>query len=509
LTLGINNTTVSTTITVACAGDVPAMTSLTAIDNCCGANTVEGVDAITQGNCDNSFSIVRTWTFFDVCGNSSSVEQTINVFDDIAPVTPEAPEDITVACAGDVPAMTSLTAIDNCCGAITVEGVDAETQGNCDNSFSIVRTWTFFDVCGNSSSVAQTINVIDYIAPTFNQVIPENITASCDNIPKAIALTATDNCGNATVTINETIIQGSCTSNYQIIRTWTATDSCNNITSVTQNIAVSDTTGPSLVTVLPVRVDVTCDAIPVVPTLEFTDNCSAIETPVFTQTTSSIVDNVYTITRTWVVSDVCENLSQTYTQNIFVTEIADVIILADVSTSNNINENISLDALLPLGVNDGTWINVNNIGGYNAENHTFNPLEIATGNYLFSYTINIGNCLVRYDVQIIIGQVSPCENIIIHNTFTPNSDEFNQFFNIEHIEDTSCYPTNKVEIYNRWGVLVYETKNYDNSTHRFEGLSEGRTTVSQSEKLPTGTYFFVIDWTTTTGEKIIKDGYLY
>jgi gliding motility-associated-like protein len=258
---------------------------------------------------------------------------------------------INVACAGDVPAMTSITAIDNCSGAITVEGLDAITQGNCDNSFSIVRTWTFFDVC--------------------------------------------------------------------------------------------------------------------------------------------------------------ENLSQPHTENIFVTEIADVIILADVSTSNNINENISLDALLPLDVNDGTWINVNNIGGYNAENHTFNPLEIATGNYLFSYTINNGNCLVRYDVQIIIGQVSPCENIIIHNTFTPNSDEFNQFFNIEHIEDTSCYPTNKVEIYNRWGVLVYETKNYDNSTHRFEGLSEGRTTVSQSEKLPTGTYFFVIDWTTTTGEKIIKDGYLY
>ncbi len=114
-------------ITVACADDVPAMISLTAIDNCCGSITVEGVDATTQGNCDNSFSIVRTWTFFDVCGNSSSAAQTINVFDDIAPVAPEAPASITVACADDVPAMTSLTAIDNCNGSITVEGVDANT----------------------------------------------------------------------------------------------------------------------------------------------------------------------------------------------------------------------------------------------------------------------------------------------------------------------------------------------------------------------------------------------
>ena len=105
--------------------------------------------------------------------------------------------------------------------------------------------------------------------------------------------------------------------------------------------------------------------------------------------------------------------------------------------------------------------------------------------------------------------IEPCELIVVHNAFTPNGDSFNQFFNIEHIEDTACYPTNKVEIYNRWGVLVYETKNYDNNTRRFEGISEGRSTVSKSEELPTGTYFYIIEWTTPTGETFNKDGYLY
>jgi gliding motility-associated-like protein len=438
------------------------------------------------------------------------VAQTISVVDDLAPVAPQAPANVTVACAGDVPAMTSLTALDNCNGEITVEGVDATTQGNCPNSFNVVRTWTFTDACGNSSSVAQTISVVDDLAPTFNQVPPANTTASCDNIPTPAVLTATDNCGIATVTMNETIIQGNCPSNYQIVRTWTAADACGNNTSVTQTIGVSDTTGPVLVTPLASKVDATCDAIPPIPVLEFTDNCTGtVTTPEPTITTSDVVNGVYTITRTWVATDACGNLSQTYTQYVFVTQIADVIALPDVSTSNNLNENISLDALLPVGVTGGTWTNVNNVGGYNAENHTFNPFEIAPGDYLFSYTINDGNCPVRYDVLIIVGQVGPCENIIIHNAFTPNGDAFNQFFNIEHIEDTSCYPTNKVEIYNRWGVLVYETKNYDNNVRRFEGISEGRATVSKSSELPTGTYFYIIEWTTTDGARVTKDGYLY
>jgi hypothetical protein len=35
---------------------------------------------------------------------------------------------------------------------------------------------------------------------------------------------------------------------------------------------------------------------------------------------------------------------------------------------------------------------------------------------------------------------------------------------IDSLEDTICYPENTVEIYNRWGVLVFETTGYNNGT---------------------------------------------
>jgi hypothetical protein len=71
-------------------------------------------------------------------------------------------------------------------------------------------------------------------------------------------------------------------------------------------------------------------------------------------------------------------------------------------------------------------------------------------------------------------------------------------FTIDNIDDTICYPENTVEIYNRWGVLVFETTGYNNVTNAFNG-SRGRTTVSQSSGLPTGTYFYILNYTSVDG----------
>jgi gliding motility-associated-like protein/uncharacterized repeat protein (TIGR01451 family) len=109
--------------------------------------------------------------------------------------------------------------------------------------------------------------------------------------------------------------------------------------------------------------------------------------------------------------------------------------------------------------------------------------------------------------------VLPCGNIVVHNAFSPNGDGINEVFTIDSITDTTCYPTNTVEIYNRWGVLVYEVKDYDNENRAFKGFSEGRATINQSVGLPVGTYFYILNYTSVdgNGQQVTnkKDGYLY
>ncbi|CAH8295812.1 hypothetical protein MFUCSW5_450259 [Mariniflexile fucanivorans] len=77
--------------------------------------------------------------------------------------------------------------------------------------------------------------------------------------------------------------------------------------------------------------------------------------------------------------------------------------------------------------------------------------------------------------------------LITFNEFSPNDDGVNETFVIGCIEN---YPNNKLEVYNRWGNIVYTKRKYNNE---FNGISNGRATMNTSEKLPEGTYYYVLD----------------
>ncbi len=237
-----------------CAANVPAPGSLTATDNCSGNITVTGADTNNGGTgCPGSpLVITRTWTFSDACGNSSSVSQTITVIDNTAPVAPAAPAAASYQCATNVPAPGSLTATDNCSGNITVTGVDTNNGGTgCPGSpLVITRTWTFSDACGNSSSVSQTITVIDTQGP--NAFDPADVTnVSCVGaIPCPLAsdpviagvISAIQNgssdCHSFTVALKSATALRTCSldvnGNYTFGRTFTfrATDACGNYSDV-------------------------------------------------------------------------------------------------------------------------------------------------------------------------------------------------------------------------------------------------------------------------------------
>ncbi len=100
-------------------------------------------------------------------------------------------------------------------------------------------------------------------------------------------------------------------------------------------------------------------------------------------------------------------------------------------------------------------------------------------------------------------------DVIIYNGVTPNGDGKNDYFIIENIQNLA---NNHVQIFNRWGVEVFETSDYDTNGNVFDGYSEGRLTINQSNRLPTGTYYYILTYdydNNGTTERIKKAGYLY
>ncbi len=243
-------------VTVECDADhSPASTgTATAVDNCdTQPVAISSSDATTPGSCAKEWTITRTWTATDVCGNSTPCDQTITVEDNAAP-TITCPANVTVECSGDHTSAATGTAFatDNCSavGDITIGESDATTPGACANGSIKTRTWTATDECGKSSSCDQVVTVEDATAPVIT--CPGDITVECDASNTSAATgtaTATDNCsavGDITIGESDATTPGSCANEWTIKRTWTATDECGQSSSCDQTINVEDSTGPAM-----------------------------------------------------------------------------------------------------------------------------------------------------------------------------------------------------------------------------------------------------------------------
>lgn len=90
--------------------------------------------------------------------------------------------------------------------------------------------------------------------------------------------------------------------------------------------------------------------------------------------------------------------------------------------------------------------------------------------------------------------------ITIYNEFTPNDDGKNDYFRIDCIE---TFPESELQIFNRYGALVYQQKAYQND---WRGLANVSGTVGKGNPLPTGTYFYILK---TDGLSENKTGWLF
>ena len=136
-----------------------------------------------------------------------------------------------------------------------------------------------------------------------------------------ISLNYTNDCSpGGSVLGMDSNITGTCPET--IVRTWTFTDPCGNVSSVTQNITIEDTTPPTASNPSPIIVGPCNDPVPV-PDLsvvtDAADNCS-VPVVAFAGDVADLVGCTETTTRTFTVTDACNN-SITVTQ--FITRTVD------------------------------------------------------------------------------------------------------------------------------------------------------------------------------------------
>ncbi len=126
---------------------------------------------------------------------------------------------------------------------------------------------------------------------------------------------------------------------------------------------------------------------------------------------------------------------------------------------------------------------------------TVNPGTLV-GTYELTYKVcealNPSNCdeaVAAVTVQL----ASDCV-FLVPTAFSPNEDGVHDYFQIKCIER---YPNASIEIFNRWGNLVYKKEKYGNVSQWGEadawwGGYSNRSLSMGKEKLPTGTYFYIL-----------------
>lgn len=113
--------------------------------------------------------------------------------------------------------------------------------------------------------------------------------------------------------------------------------------------------------------------------------------------------------------------------------------------------------------------------------------------------IDSANCSATDSVYIDIEATIDC--LIFPDLISPNGDNMNDTWNIPGLE---FFPNTSVEIYNRWGNLIYETEDYQND---WGGEVNKGAKIDGSGKVPVGTYFYILKISDVNNTPPIK-GYI-
>ena len=300
-------------------------------------------DSVYAQLCAGSFTVARTWTFVDDCGNETTAQQTIIVVDETAPILTAGESSMMVSCEDYSSDVTEenifIDVMDECGSEVSITFFDTPFSGGCVQPVGMyMRTYTFEDDCGNANMFEQIIELFDNTPPTIELTCPADTTVAADADCVAsltvadlgeVAVNAFDNCGGDAPVVEVAWMDHdtveTCAGSFSFLRTFmvTATDNCGNVAEAacTQNIAQVDTTAPQFEDPLPQDLTVPCFDIPAVEDLMATDGCDAAPTVTFSEEILGLDEcpGTQTILRTWTATDACGN-SHSHSQTIQVTD---------------------------------------------------------------------------------------------------------------------------------------------------------------------------------------------
>jgi len=477
-------------------------------------------------SCGPCGAIIVNYTISDDCGNETTLTATLTLSDDTNPdLTNCNVEDITIECSGidnesiaDAWNADNIAALENCADdiAVTITSDYAFTNlsATCGAGGTITVVYTATDDCDNSVTLQATLTLEDTTPPDLVNCTVVDTTLECagtDNESIADAwnadnIAALQTCGTDACDVDNTYrvtsdydftqLSSDCGVGGTITVIYTVSDDCNNSQTLTATLTLNDSTPPLLTqgddgsaectgTAPSINQDY-IDWVSSYAGITATDNCGSV--------TLSFIEGQWTndgcsdsITVTFIAVDQCGiqaiEVERTFTISDttppeITPEIQEVVfycnelppvpvfdIIEECSEETNVVYTVTIDGVE--GASDykiiRSWI----------------------------ITDYCGNETIRQQTLLVEPGCDCLEDKFISKAITPNGDIYNDYFKVEGIDDCGT-PT--LKIFNRWGNLVYQSADYDSKKGRWRGTAEnGGTTIGRSNKLPTGTYYYIIE----------------
>ena len=463
--------------------------------------------------------ILRRWVATDKCKNKATFVQYI-YFEKEAPTKTlhfvgDLPQDIHVQCRGEIPPKATLQAEGS--DSVEIEYEEEMTEGD-KKAYKLTRVWTAYAADAPAIRHVQQIFLKDTQRPEFSSYPPNLTVKNESEIPSKPTLTATDNCdARVDVSSSSEPIYDKQGKKIGERNVWFAEDAAHNENRYEQIITIdpqkSNTPQPLSFVAHTLPQSVTVDCSGKVPSVQLPLTSGGCSTPQVTYQDRIKVQhapNDYVMERTYKAKDNCGEV--THLQLITVKDDKAPVWIGQLPQPKEILQGDPIPEGAPLTAQD------------NCEGIlTVTPTKEETSDYItYQWVVSDSNGNKATHTQVITikpkkdipaptPEPKPApmpelnnKGIAVYNGISTESGSQN-YFKIENTDDNTPI---EVVIFNEMGLKVYESTHYQQGSDVFRGYANVRGVVGSGQRLPTGTYFYVIHYY-QQGVSYMKKGYLY